>query len=70
MQTPNCSVNQGVRKCGNMEKNWEVGIWARGKREHTVLGKGKGWERTTVALEREEEKAKELKSGSGGFLRL
>lgn len=70
MQTPDCSVNQRVRKWGNKEKNWEVGIWAREKRDNTVLGKGKGRERTTMALEKEEEKAKEFKGGSGGFLRF
>lgn len=45
---------------GKYEKNWEIGKWVRGKREHTVPEKVKGGERKIMGLERQEEKTKEL----------
>lgn len=38
-------------------KKWEVGIWARGKKEHRVLEEGR--EGGTVASDREEGEAEE-----------
>lgn len=70
LQTPNCSVNLGEGKQGNMGKIGKIRTAAIEKRESTVLEKGRRREREIKDLVKQEEKAKDQpgweREGSSG----